>query len=171
MDKEKGVLLSVVSLVILLVGAIILFVVNFSAGLVIILPSAIPHIVRLYCMKKTWIIRALLLIAYCIPFAFLSVNGDAASGTMLFYGVMIAGFALLCWGALKTNNVAVLYIGNGLSFVSSYAVAKMSGLELMGHYFKPFTYYSLIVAISVIVLIVHTIIVLIYREKKRANSK
>ena len=24
-------------------------------------------------MKKTWIIRALLLIAYCVPFAFLSV--------------------------------------------------------------------------------------------------
>ena len=33
-------------------------------------------------MKKTWIIRALLLIAYCIPFAFLSVNGDVTSGTM-----------------------------------------------------------------------------------------
>ena len=90
-------------------------------------------------MKKSWIIRALLLVAYCVPFAFLSVNGDATSGTMLFYGVMIAGFALLCWGALKTNNVSVLYIGNVLSFVSSYAVAKLSGLEPMGHYFKPFT--------------------------------
>ena len=122
-------------------------------------------------MKNTWIIRALLLIAYCIPFAFLSVNGDAASGTMLFYGVMIAGFTLLCWGALKTNNVAVLYIGNVLSFISSYAVAKLSGLEPMGHYFKPFTSYSLIVAISVVVLIVHTIIVRDYRAKKRANSK
>ena len=122
-------------------------------------------------MKKTWIIRALLLIAYCIPFAFLSVNGDATSGTMLFYGVMMAGFALLCWGALKTNNVAVLYMGNVLSFVSSYAVAKLSGLEPMGHYFKPFTSYSLIVAISVVVLIAHTIIVLIYSAKKRVNSK
>lgn len=122
-------------------------------------------------MKKAWIIRALLLIAYCIPFAFLSVNGDATSGTMLFYGVMIAGFALLCWGALKTNNVAVLYIGNVLSFISSYAVAKLSGLAPMGHYFKPFTSHSLIVAISVVILIVHTIIVLIHRAKKRANSK
>lgn len=122
-------------------------------------------------MKKTWIIRVLLLIAYCIPFAFLSVNGDATSGTMLFYGVMLAGFALLCWGALKTNNVSVLYIGNVLSFVSSYAVAKLSGLEPMGHYFKPFTSDSLIVAISVVVLIVHTIIVLIYKVKKRSNSK
>ena len=48
-------------------------------------------------MKKAWTIRAFLLIAYCIPFAFLSVNGDATSGTMLFYGLMIAGFAFLCW--------------------------------------------------------------------------
>ena len=117
-------------------------------------------------MKKTWTIRALLLIAYCIPFAFLSVNGDATSGTMLFYGVMIAGFALLCWGALKTNNVAVLYIGNVLSFASSYTVARLSGLEPMGHYFKPFTSYDLIITISVAVIIVHTIIVLIYRAKK-----
>ncbi len=122
-------------------------------------------------MKMAWIIRALLLIAYCVPFAFLSVNGDATSGTMLFYGVMIAGFSLLCWGALRTNNAAVLYIGNVLSFVSSYAAAKLSGLEPMGHYFKPFTSQSLIVAISVVVLIVHTIIVLIYRAKKRADGK
>ena len=109
-------------------------------------------------MKNTWIIRALLLIVYCVPFAFLSVNGDATSGTMLFYGVMIAGFALLCWGALKTNNVAVIYIGNVLSFISSYAVAKLSGLEPMGYYFKPFTSHSLIVAISVVILIVYTML-------------
>ena len=120
-------------------------------------------------MKKTWIIRALLLIAYCVPFAFLSVNGDATSGTMLVYGVMIAGFALLCWGALKTNNFAVLYIGNVLSFASSYAVAKLTGLEPMGRYFKPFTSYGLIIAISVVAIIVHTIIVLIYKAKKKAT--
>lgn len=118
-------------------------------------------------MKKQWTIRALLLIVYCVPFAFLSVNGDATSGTMLFYGVMIAGFALLCWDALKTNNVAVLYIGNGLSFLSSYAAGKLSGLEPMGHYFKPFTSHSLIVIISVVVLVVHTIIVLVFRTTKK----
>lgn len=52
MDKKKDFLLSVVSLIILLIGAIILLVVNFSAGLLIILPSAIPHIVRLYTLRK-----------------------------------------------------------------------------------------------------------------------
>ena len=118
-------------------------------------------------MKKQWTIRALLLIVYCVPFAFLSVNGDATLGTMLFYGVMIAGFALLCCSALKTNNIAVLYIGNGLSFLSSYTAGKLSGLEPMGHYFKPFTSHSLIVVISVVVLVAHTIIILFFRTTKK----
>lgn len=83
-------------------------------------------------MKKAWTIKALLLIACCIHFAFLSVNGDATSGTMLFNELMIAGFAFLCWGALETNNVAVLYICNILSFISSYVVAKLHELEPMG---------------------------------------
>lgn len=117
-------------------------------------------------MKKQWLIRSCLLIAYCVPFAFLSVNGDATSGTMLFYGVMIAGFVLLCWGALKTDNVAVLYIGNVLSFASSNVAAKLSGLESMGHYFKPFTSHSLIVTISVVAVVVQTIIIGIYFKKK-----
>lgn len=117
-------------------------------------------------MKKTTLIRILLLIAYCVPFAFLSVNGDATSGTMLFYGVMIAGFALLCWGAIKTSNTAILYIGNVISFASSYGVVKLSGLEPMGHYFKPFTSYGLIIAISVVAIIIQTIIILICARKK-----
>lgn len=90
---------------------------------------------------------------------------------MLFYGVMIVGFALLCWSALKTNNAIVIFIGNILSFISSYAVAKLSGLDAMGDYFKPFTAYSLIVAISVVAVIMHTIIILIYVAKRKADSK
>ena len=122
-------------------------------------------------MKKTTLIRILLLIAYCVPFAFLSVNGDATSGTMLFYGVMIVGFALLCWGAIKTNNVAIIYIGNMISFASSYGVAKLSGLEPMGHYFKPFTSYGLIIAISIVATLIQTIIVLIYARKKGGHRE
>ena len=114
-------------------------------------------------------IQTLLLIAYCVPFAFLSVYGDAASGTVLFYGVMITGFTLLCWGSLKTSPVAVLYIGNALSFASSYAAAKLSGLEPMGNYFKPFTSHSLIIVISLAAIIVQTMIVLIYSARKKAK--
>ena len=118
-------------------------------------------------MKKAWVVKILMLIAYCVPFAFLAVNGDATSGTLLFYGVMVAGFVFLLCGALKTNNIAVLYLGNLLSFASSCAVAKLSGLAQMGHYFKPFTSQSLIVTISIAAIVVQTIIVLIYAKKKR----
>ena len=118
-------------------------------------------------MKKAWVVKILMLIAYCVPFAFLAVNGDATSGTMLFYGIMVAGFVFLLCGALKTNNIAVLYLGNLLSFASSCAVAKLSGLAQMGHYFKPFTSQSLIVTISIAAIVVQTIIVLIYAKKKR----
>lgn len=118
-------------------------------------------------MKNRRLIRTCLLIVYCVPFSFLCVNGDASSGTMLYYGVMIAGFALLCWGALKTRNISALYIGNALSLASSYAVTKLTGLDPMGYYFKPLTAYSLMVTISVVALIVQTCIVLHYVRGKR----
>ena len=122
-------------------------------------------------MKKVWMIRACLLLAYCIPFAFFSVNGDAVSETMLFYGVMIVGFAILCLEALKINNVAVLYIGNIFSFISFYEVAELHGLESMGQYFKPFTSYSLIVAISIVAIVCQTIPVLCTCRKKKMNKQ
>jgi len=119
-------------------------------------------------MKKVWIIRILLLVIYCIPFAYLSVNGDAIYGTMKFYGIMFCVVAFLCWVALKTKNIITLYIGNILSFASSYAVAKLSGLELMGDYFKPFTSYDLIAVISVVAIIIQTIIVIVsLRNRKK----
>ena len=100
-----------------------------------------------------------------------SVNDDAVSGTMLFYGVMIVGFAILCLEALKINNVAVLYIGNILSFISSYEVAELYGLELKGQYFKPLTTYSLTVALSIVAIVCQTIPVLYTCRKKKMNKQ
>ena len=99
------------------------------------------------------------------------MNGDAAFGTILFYGVMIVGFAILYLEALKTNNVAVLYIGNILSFISFYEVAELHGLESMGQYFKPFTSYSLIVALSIVAIVCQTIPVLYTCRKKKMNKQ
>ena len=113
-------------------------------------------------MKKAW-----LLAAYCVPYVFLAVYGDAAYGTMLLYGAMATGFALLCRSALKAGAPAILYIGNGLSFVSSCLAAKLSGLEWMEHYFKPFTSHSLIVAISLVALVAQTIAVLMMRRRAK----
>lgn len=52
MDKKKDFLLSVVGLAILLVGAVIVSVMDYPLGLLLILPSALPHIVRLYTLRK-----------------------------------------------------------------------------------------------------------------------
>ena len=85
-------------------------------------------------MKKSWLIRALLLTAYCVPFAFFSVKGDITSGTMVYYGVMIVSFVILYRCALKTDNVPIIFIGNILSFISSYLTAKLSQLDPMEWY-------------------------------------
>ena len=122
-------------------------------------------------MKKTWLIRVLLLIAYCVPYAFLAINGDATSGTMLFYGVMVATFSLLCWSSIKTNNMMIVFIGNVISFLSSYIVALSSDLEAMAWYFKPFTAQSLLITISVVVTVIQVIAVIVYKVKIRKAVK
>ena len=52
MDKKKDFLLSIVGLVISLVGAVIVLLMDYPLGLLLILPSAIPHIVGLYTLRK-----------------------------------------------------------------------------------------------------------------------
>ena len=104
-----------------------------------------------------------------MPYAFLSINGDAASGTMLFYGVMVVAFSLLCWGAIKTNNIAIVFIGNVLSFISSYIVAITGDLEAMAWYFKPFTAQSLLIAISIVATVIQVIVAVLYKTKEKAK--
>ena len=52
MDEKKDFWLSIMGLIIIFVGAIILLCIDFSIGLFIILPSAIPHIIRINSLKK-----------------------------------------------------------------------------------------------------------------------
>lgn len=51
MNKKKDFWLSIMGLVIIFVGAIGAIFIDFPAGLLIILPSAIPHIVRFNSLK------------------------------------------------------------------------------------------------------------------------
>ncbi len=119
-------------------------------------------------MKKG-MVRVLLLLIACVPYAFLAVNGDVKYRTMLFYGLMIAGFTLLCWGGLKTNNIFIIYIGNILSFSSSYIMAEIVELKAMDYYFKPFTSSSLIIILSIVALMIQTIFVLM-KGKRNSSS-
>lgn len=119
-------------------------------------------------MKKK-LLDIIILIGYCIPFAFLSVNGDAASRTMIYFLLMIIGFGLLCFLSLKNKKIVLIYVGNELSCISSYTIGKIIELEPMGYYFKPFTAYSLIIFISIIATVLQTILVLLYTKKYKNN--
>ena len=109
----------------------------------------------------------MLLMAYCIPFAFLAVNGDATSGTMLFYGVMAAGLAALCWCALKTNNIGVLYAGNALCYASSRLFAVLTGLGPMEAHFKPFTSYTMMTLVSVLAVIIQSMAAIAFAVRRK----
>ena len=121
-------------------------------------------------MEKKWLIRILLLIAYCVPYAFLSINGDANYGTMMFYGVMVVAFFLLCFVSVKTNNIASIFIGNILSFVSSSISLMFGDLEAMSWYFKPFTAQSLLMVISIVVMIIQVSVVVVYKIRSRNGN-
>ena len=121
-------------------------------------------------MEKKWIIRILLLIAYCVPYAFLSINGDANYGTMMFYGVMVGAFFLLCLVSIKTNNIANIFIGNILSFVSSSISLMFGDLEAMSWYFKPFTAQSLLMVISIVVMIIQVSALVVYKIRSRNGN-
>ena len=103
--------------------------------------------------KNSFVLKILLLAAYCVPYSFLAV--------------MIAALIVLCTLSIKTRNVWIVIVGSILSGVSSYLTASLSGLEPMGYYFKPFTSHGLITTVSVIAFAVQAVIVLIFLSKQR----
>lgn len=118
-------------------------------------------------------VRRLMLLFYCIPFVFLAMYGDALSGSMMFYGVMLAGFSLLCGIAFMTNNTNVLITGNLFSFFSSaiFTLIYLPGSE-WNWYFKPLTPILLLILITAILFsIQYTIIKLSNKIMKRKQSK
>lgn len=109
--------------------------------------------------------KLFLLLAYCIPFAFLAMNGDASSGTMLFYAVMAISFALLFYISVRAKGIWVVIVGNGLSFLSSYYFILKYKIDKWDWYFKPFTAIGLLKVITFIALAVQ-ISGLLYVKKK-----
>ena len=116
-------------------------------------------------MKIPRITKLLLLLAHCVPYAFLCLYGDAMYGTMLFYTVTIVCLSLLSRLAVRTKNLPLLFFGSLLSFLSSSAAAKLTNLKIMDYYFKPFTAYSLMVTISLAALFLQILFILSIRKK------
>ena len=102
-----------------------------------------------------------MLLGYAIPYAFLGMYGDAAFHTMALYLPMLTGLTLLCFIAIKTRNVAALLAGNALSFISSHSFTAYCSLENWSWYFKPFTPFGFLKAVSILALSLQVIVLVI----------
>lgn len=116
------------------------------------------------------IFRRLMLLFYCIPFAFLAMYGDAMSGSMMFLGVMLAGFGLLCSVAVITNNANVLIIGNLLSFLSSTFFTLIYLPVEWSWYFKPLTPMLLLILITTILFSIQYFIIRLFSKHKKRKQ-
>ena len=119
-------------------------------------------------MKK-WLVRIIILLLYSVPYMFLSMNGDATTGTMIYYGVMILAFVLLCYLSKRTDNKALVIIGNIISFITSLICLFQFRTEKWGWYFKPLTDIQLMITVSVVAFVIQFIIA--FRRKKIGEQK
>jgi len=95
------------------------------------------------------------------------MNGDATTGTLLFYVFMLLAFGILCFLSKKTNNIIVLLTGNALSTLSSHLFILHYQTEKWGWYFKPFTPDMLLIVISVVALSLQLFFIHNLRSKLR----
>ena len=126
------------------------------------------HIIGGLDMNK-WRIRGVLLIGYGVPFAFLSMYGDVAYGTMLLYAFMIAALSMLCFRVIKSKQFMVVIPGNILSFLTSYLCIQQFYTDKWGWYLKPFTANGLLIAISGIAVLIQLLFVSSSYRKQRTK--
>ena len=120
-------------------------------------------------MRKT-IIRALILLIYCIPFVFLAMNEDALYGSLWFYLIGIIAFGVLGYGCVKIKELWIVIFGNILSFTSSCLFAYNFQTPKWEYYFKPFLPNQLIMFETIVVLIIQMLFVINYINKKKKGE-
>lgn len=106
---------------------------------------------------KNKALNMLIILGYCVPYAFLSMYEDITNRSMLLYCVMIVAMGLLCWATIKRNNIYLLVVGNILSCVVSCICINIFRTEKWSWYFKPFTAIQLAIVISAVALIIHVL--------------
>lgn len=109
-------------------------------------------------MKNKAVQTVLLLLGYCIPFAFLALYGDVSYDTMWLYVLLIAGMGLLCWGCIKFKNLPALVLGNILSVLVSVLCVRAFIPADLEWYFKPLTSNSTAILISIVAFLIQFII-------------
>lgn len=89
----------------------------------------------------------------CIPYAFLCLYGDAEHDTMLAYTYC----TIFCLALMRrTHRISpALFAGHGLSFLSSCLCLQLFRTERWQWYFKPFSAFQVLAALSLAALIIH----------------
>lgn len=90
---------------------------------------------------------------------------------MTFYAIMIAAFSIIGRASIRSKNIFLLYIGDLVSCGVSLAAARLSDLNDMNWYFKPFTSVSLIVAVSALTVLIHTVFVIISVRRQKSKGR
>lgn len=90
---------------------------------------------------------------------------------MAFYVIMIAAFSIIGRASIRARNIILLYIGNIVSCGVSLTAAWLFGLNDMNWYFKPFTAVSLIITVSALTVLIHSIFVIISVRRQKSKGR
>ena len=80
----------------------------------------------------------MILIAYCIPYVFLGMYGDAMYHSMWLYGLMIVAMFGLGWYCGKSKRIPIALLGNLLSLLISCLLTEVLFGDDWNYFFKAF---------------------------------
>lgn len=108
-------------------------------------------------MSKRTKMSSVILIAYCIPYVFLGMYGDAMHHSMWLYGLMVISMLGLGWYCGKTKRISLALLGNLLSLAISCMLTQVYLGDDWNYFFKAFPTTICTVQLSGIMLAVQAI--------------
>lgn len=103
---------------------------------------------------KEKLLRVAPLAAYCLPYAFFGMWGDAEKGTIVLHVLWLLCLLSLCRWVHREWCIWTLLIGNAVTFLSSCLCVYLFSTEQWSWYFKPLSAYGMVCAVTAVVLAV-----------------
>ena len=89
-------------------------------------------------MSRRKMISFVILIAYCVPYVFLGMYGDAIYRSMWLYGLMVVAMVGLSWYCGKSKRIPIALLGNLLSLLISFLLTQIFFGDDWNYFFKAF---------------------------------
>lgn len=119
-------------------------------------------------MKRKWK-SAVLILFYCVPWAFFAPWWDAVRGGMFGYLILLMGLGVLDWISVRTGQLWAGTAGNLCSGLFSCVMAEVFLSSQWDFYFKPLTAVQLTEGISAAALVVYFMVVYSQARKRKEN--